>query len=159
MIGPLASSSAHSGARHMEGDASGSVSAAPASSPPSIRSYIVRRRSSSSISVGSVKSTDQPSGAFGDAGVRRQSRKLSESANYGNRTRRPSLSRWEDPIELPTTFGRDDLKTKGIDRFMVHPGGSVKVATFCNRNAFSACNPEPPRIDPSPMQNFNPHRP
>ena len=142
----------------MEGAAIGSVSGPSASSPPSVRSYIVRRRSSSSISVGSVKSTVSQAVAAGAFGVgdtpARRTRKLSESASYGNRTRRPSLSRWEDPIDLPPTFGRDDLKTKGIDRFVIHPGGTVKViAQQLTLKCLQRLHPEPLRTDPTPIPN------
>lgn len=44
-----------------------------------------------------------------------------------SKTRRPSLTRWEEPLNLPASFSRADLRARGIDRFVIHPDSYLKV--------------------------------
>jgi len=44
-----------------------------------------------------------------------------------SKTRRPSLTRWEEPLNLPASFSRADLRARGIDRFVIHPDSYLKA--------------------------------
>jgi hypothetical protein len=85
-------------------------------------------RSPPSTSAGPVKAPARRMLTLGLSRPNWRTQAELEKMKMGRMHRRPSMVEDWEPIELPTTFSKQDLRPKGYDKLVIHPDNRAKGA-------------------------------